>query len=183
MTSTPSRGAVDAEAEGTFGPHALLEALQSGELTCVEREDLAPEPPASLAVKPAPTEEMSRSPEPSLAAPGFRLPDAYLAEAKKLRASFEAAEVDAAPGERLIEELIAGETAIARSLADSEAALASILQHCLTNPKLAVEVTKTLREVSGLSTAIRRRIEHSLRAVADLRAQRKFLQGRSRNGV
>ena len=102
----------------------------------------------------------------------------------EVRVAFDQADDDAEVGGHLLQELVAGETAIALELQDVEAGLVSLLSKTIIDPTLAVAVTKTLREVVGVSSAIRRRMENSLGAAENLKAQRRFLSAqRGRFGV
>ena len=102
----------------------------------------------------------------------------------ELRVAFEQADEDADVGGRLLQELVAGETAIALELQDVEAGLVSLLGKAIADPALALAVTKTLREVVGVGNAIRRRMENSLGAAENLKAQRRFMYAqRGRTGA
>jgi hypothetical protein len=156
------------------------EVIARGELECVSNDDLVPVDATANARDEA---LPPRAPSTALAAPGLQLPAEYVCEGERLRARFAAAEADAPPAEQVLESLIAGEVPIAMSLADSEGALAALLTRTLVDPKLALEVARVLREVVGLSGAVRRRIELCAGAVANLRAQRRFIEGhRGRHG-
>ena len=113
----------------------------------------------------------------TLSAPNLR-------RAHEVRVAFEAADDDGDIGERLLEELVSGEVGVALELQNIEGALASLLGKTVTDPRLALEVAKVFRETAGLSSAVRRRIENSLGAVATLRAQRILMSAqRARLGI
>jgi hypothetical protein len=109
------------------------------------------------------------------------LSSASLEAARTVREAFEAV-TDGDPAEELLEQLLIGEVGIAHELQSLEAATMVLLTRALDNPRLALEVAKVAREVVGLSSAIRRRTEGSLGAIAGLRAQRVLL-ARHRLGV
>jgi hypothetical protein len=67
-------------------------------------------------------------------------------------------------------------------LQDIEAAATVLLSRTIDRPDLALTVAKVAREVVALSTAVRRRTENTLNAIASLRAQRALLS-RHRVGV
>jgi len=107
-----------------------------------------------------------------------------LARAHQVRAAFEQAADDSSVGELLLCELVAGETATALELQDVEAGLVSLLGRTITDPSIALAVTKTLREVVGVSNVIRLRMERALGAAENMKAQRRFLHAqRGRVGV
>ncbi len=103
------------------------------------------------------------------------LAPANLRRAQEIGGTFRQSGEDSDVGERLLEELVAGETAVAMQLMDVEAALASLLSRTVTDPKLAMEIAKVMRETVGLSGAVRRRMENSLASVATLKAQRVLM--------
>jgi hypothetical protein len=96
--------------------------------------------------------------------------------ARELRQAFANAGDDTNVGEKLLEDLVAMESAVAMSLIDTEAQTVVLLQRTLTNPALMLEVGKMAKEAVGLSTAIRRRMQGALGAAAGLRAQRRLLK-------
>ena len=98
-----------------------------------------------------------------------------LARALRARNDFEN---DVETGEGILQELVAGEVGIALQLLDVEAALASLLAKTFTDPRLASEVASVFRATTGLSAAVRKRIENSLDGAARLRAQRILLEQR-----
>lgn len=105
---------------------------------------------------------------------------AYLAKAESLRRKFNTPGRTDPTGEQILEELVATETPIAMALQDAEAALVSLLHKSITDPNLALAVMKLLKETVTVSNAVRRRIENSLGAIANLRAQRDFLERQGR---
>jgi hypothetical protein len=109
------------------------------------------------------------------------LSPASLGAARAVRQAFEAV-TDCDPAEGLLEQLLVGEVGIAHELQSLEAATTVLLTRTLDNPRLALEVAKVAREIVGLSSAIRRRTEGSLGAIAGLRAQRVLL-ARHRLGI
>lgn len=94
----------------------------------------------------------------------------------EVRAAFERAGPDSDVGERLLEEFVAGEVPIVRELQNVEGALVALLGRTVmaADPAVALKVAEVLRETVALSSAIRKRAEASLVAVAGLRAQRAF---------
>jgi hypothetical protein len=117
------------------------------------------------------------------AASNLALPERSVARAVEAKGAFDRAGIESDVGERLLEELVSGELAVALELQNTEGALIALLQKAVTDPALATAVAKLTREVVGLSSAVRRRIEGSLGAVAGLRAQRAFLAShRARTG-
>lgn len=123
---------------------------------------------------------MARAPEPPepARATALSLGPQYHAKAGALRDRFRHASSSEPIGEQILEELVATETPIAMALQDAEAALVALLHRTVTDPQLAVAVVKLLKETVLVSNAVRRRIENSLGAVANLRAQRDFLDRR-----
>ena len=112
------------------------------------------------------------------------LSDRNLKRGGQVRASFEAAGDAGEVGERLLEELVAGEVAVALELSDVEATLAAMLRSVQSNPEVTLVVLKTLKEAVSLSDAIRRRMQNSLAAAATLRTQRQLVAAqRGRLGV
>jgi len=107
-----------------------------------------------------------------------------LERGREVRTAFENAGPDADVAERLLEELTASEVPVAMQLQDIEASLVVMLTKAILDPEAAAHIAKLLRETMGLSGAIRTRMTNSLGAVANLRAQRKFLANhRGRVGV
>ena len=105
------------------------------------------------------------------ATPNLTLSQGSLDRVRDVRRSFEDAS-DGDPAEALLEQLIAGETGIGHQLQDLEAAATVLLGRVLTDPQLAMPVARVTREIVALGSAVRRRTENSLNAVAGLRAQR-----------
>lgn len=143
--------------------------------------------PSSLASADAPSPENEDAPPPDGAATAearvsatLGLRPVYLAKAESLRRKFKTPDQTGTTGEQILEELVATETPIAMALQDAEAALVSLLHKTITDPNLALAVMKLLKETVTVSGAVRRRIENSLGAVANLRAQREFLERRGR---
>ena len=99
------------------------------------------------------------------------LSQANLARARQVRQAF-AERSDGDPAEELLEELIAGEIGVGHQLQDLEGVATALLGRTLMEPELALHVVKVAREIAALSSAVRRRTENSLNAVAGLRAQR-----------
>ncbi len=152
---------------------SAIESIVGVELECAPDPDIEGSEPIEEA-----REDAAGLAPPSPQALTLQLPDDYLAEARRVRESFTAAERDATPAERLLEGLISSEVPIAMGLGDAEGALVALLQRTVADPRLAAEVARTLKETVALHSAVRRRIENSLNAVAGLRAQRIFLEGR-----
>jgi hypothetical protein len=91
---------------------------------------------------------------------------------------------DGDPYEQLLDELIAGEDGIGHQLQDIEAAVTGLLAQTISDPAMFLQVAKMAKEVIGLSSAVRRRKENSMAAIASLRAQRVLLAvQRGRLGV
>ncbi len=100
--------------------------------------------------------------------------DASLTLARRARETLEA-QSDGDPAERILEDLVAGEVGLGHELQNLEGMATALLARTMDNPALAMHVAKVAREVFGLSTAVRRRTENSLSAIAGLRAQRVLL--------
>ncbi len=114
----------------------------------------------------------------------LKLSSANLHRAHEVRLAFDRAEEDCAVGEGLLRELVAGETAVALELQDVEAAVVVLLRNTITDPTTAAAVTRTLRDIVTVGTSIRKRMENSLGAAENLKAQRRFLCAqRGRVGV
>jgi hypothetical protein len=114
----------------------------------------------------------------------LRLAPVNLQRAHEVRVAFAQTGDDCDAAERLLLELVAGESAIAMELQDVEGGLASLLRKTVINPTLTIALAKALREVVGVNNAIRRRMENSLGAAENLKAQRRFLRAqRGRIGV
>ena len=99
-----------------------------------------------------------------------------LQRAREIGGTFHKSGDDAKIGERLLEELVSGEVGIALELRDIEGALASLVGKTVTDPTLVIAVMKALREVIAANGSVRGRMERSLAAAANLRAQRRFLR-------
>jgi hypothetical protein len=120
---------------------------------------------------------------PTDAVANLRLPQRSIDRAAEVKRAFDHAGPESDVGERLLEELVSGELAVALELENTEAALITLLQKTITDPTLATAVAKLTREVFGLSGAVRHRIQGSLGAIAGLRAQRALLTThRARSG-
>jgi hypothetical protein len=114
----------------------------------------------------------------------LKLAPANLNRAHEVRLAFDRADEECAVGEGLLRELVAGETAVALELQNVEAAVVVLLRNAITDPAMAAAVSKTLRDVVSVSTSIRKRMENSLGAAENLKAQRRFLRAqRDRTGV
>jgi hypothetical protein len=103
----------------------------------------------------------------ALAADGranLTLPHRSVARATEAKRAFERAGSESEVGERLLEELVSAELAVALELQNTEGALVALLQKTITDPTLGTAVTKLTREVIGLSDAVRHRIHGSLGA-------------------
>lgn len=111
------------------------------------------------------------------------LAPAHQRRALEARLAFAAAGTSTDAGERLLQELVAGEVGVALQLVDVEAGLASLLAKTIADPRLATEVAKVFRETVALSGAVRRRMEGCLSAAATLRAQRLLLTMQRTDGV
>lgn len=169
-----------------------------GEAQSVRRSDVrlvdAAEPDAPACVEPLLTEEESlelqrlqqeaQDRNTAAAAANLTPPQHSLDRARQVRASFARAGDDSDAAERLLLDLVGGETVIVLQLQDVESALAVLLSRTVTDPRTALEVAKVLREAVALSSAVRRRVENSLNAAATLKAQRVLLASqRARLGV
>ncbi len=104
------------------------------------------------------------------------LSPANIRRATEIGGTFRNSGNDAKIGERLLEELVSGEVGIALELRDIEGALASLVGKTVTDPTLVIAVMKALREVIAANGSVRGRMERSLAAAANLRAQRRFLR-------
>jgi hypothetical protein len=101
---------------------------------------------------------------------------------RKAREAFEAAS-DGDAAEDVLEQFVTGEVGIGLQLQDLEAAAASLLGQALVDPTLAMATAKVMRELIAISSAVRRRTEHTLTTIAGLRAQRQLLAAqRGRRG-
>jgi hypothetical protein len=99
---------------------------------------------------------------------------ASLERARDVRQMFDAAS-DGDPAEGLLEQLVAGEVGIGHELQNLEGVSTALLVHTIENPALALQVARLAREIVSLSSAVRRRTENTLGAIAGLRAQRLLL--------
>jgi hypothetical protein len=172
----------------TLETPAALDVLDGAQL--VEIED-APPPSAHEAALQEETETVARTRETEddaitrsmNAISTLTLAPANLERGVRARTDFEAGD-DGEVGERLLEELVANEVPIALQLQDVEGALATLLSRSITLPEVSLQALKVLRETVHVSNAVRRRIENSLGAAANLRAQRRFLAThRGRSGI
>jgi hypothetical protein len=150
-------------------------------VTLVDADDAAPvvrHPSDELMTESARGEFDQRRQQQALAQPadvsGLMLSAPSLERARDVREAFRQSS-DGEPAESLLEELIAGEVAVAHQLQDTEAAATVLLARVVADPELALHVAKVTREIVSLNTAVRRRIEGSLSAVATLRASRLLL--------
>jgi len=117
----------------------------------------------------APVRELGEGALPTLSA-------ANIGRARELRRAFAAAADGAEVGEKLLEDLVAMEAGVALSLLDAEAMAVALLHRALpTDPVLALKVAQVAREIEGMASAVRRRMQGGLSAAANLRAQRRLL--------
>lgn len=79
--------------------------------------------------------------------------------------------------ERLLLHLAAHEMPIIAQLERMQLKLAQVLEDSLHDPRLALSLAKTFREISYLSGAAQRRVREALDTAATLRARRRFLGG------
>ena len=107
---------------------------------------------------------------------GMTISPANVKRAREIEREFRREDEESGVGERLLLELVAGESALALELQDIEGALLGLIGKAIANPNVALAVTKTLREVVLVSNAVRRRMENSLGAAENLKAQRRFLR-------
>jgi len=77
--------------------------------------------------------------------------------------------------ERLLAELAAGEVPLARQLLDIQKNMAQRLAQLVDHPAQALMLTRVLQQVVGLSTVVTKRVQATLGASANLRAQRRFI--------
>ena len=172
----------------TLARPAELDAFGGARL--VEINEVAPPSPHEVALheeheqlartREADEESITRSMD---AISTLTLAPANLERGARARTDFDASG-DGEVGERLLEELVANEVPIALQLQDVEGALATLLSRSITLPEVSLQALKVLRETVLTSNAVRRRIENSLGAAANLRAQRRFLAThRGRNGI
>jgi hypothetical protein len=152
---------------------------RAGELALVDAEAPAPEPPHELMTpeEEAELEQMKRAealarPEADLRSLTISSPS--LALAGEARAALRDGS-DGDPAERILEELVAGEVGLGHELQGLEGVATTLLTRSIDRPELALKVAAVAREVFALSSAIRRRTENSLSAIAGLRAQRVLL--------
>jgi len=92
---------------------------------------------------------------------------------------------EAAEDEQLLLGLAASGGVIAQVLEQAQYALAIRLQGATYDPRLALTIAKTLREVAAVSGAVSKRVRGCLETTSSLRGQRRFLQhhGVRRDGV
>jgi len=98
----------------------------------------------------------------------------HLERGRAARAALEAASPDAGPGEQILFELIGHQTAIALSVLDAEGEVASRLEHFLDDPAKLVALSRALKELTGISNSVGRRVEGALTTASSLRAQRRL---------
>ncbi len=163
ITLVDSEGPEGIEAPSDIRDNDPVQELTDALMTAEEAKEFAQMQRDATAAKPA--DAWSR----------LTLSPANICRATQIRGTFRSSGDDADVGERLLEELVAGETAVAMQLQDVEAALASLLSRTVTDPRLAMAVAKVMRETVGLSGAVRRRMENSLASVATLKAQRVLM--------
>jgi hypothetical protein len=172
------------------GAEVMTEAARApSEMTLVDADEAAPAdahelmtPVGALALERIRGDEAGAHPVVDIA--NLKLAPANLNRAHEVRRAFDRADEDCAVGEGLLRELVAGETAVALELQDVEAAVVVLLRNAITDPAMAAAVSKTLRDVVAVSTSVRKRMENSLGAAENLKAQRRFLSAqRGRIGV
>ena len=170
---TTERRAGPELAEPGHGPPPL----ETREAVLVDAEYQMPEQPQEL-MTPSEAADLQRlmgnSTEPGVDISKLTISTESLRLIREARDTFSAAS-DGDPAERILEELVVGEVGLGHELQNLEAAAISFLGKTLDRPELAVEVARVAREVVGLSSAVRRRTENSLSAIAGLRAQRVIL--------
>ena len=110
------------------------------------------------------------------------LSKANLGHMRRAREAFQVAS-DGDPAEEVLEQFVTGEVGIGLQLQDLEAAASDLLGRTLVDPTLAMATAKVMRELVAISSAVRRRTEHTLTTIAGLRAQRQLLAAqRGRRG-
>ena len=113
---------------------------------------------------------------PRLSVADLTLASGNVTRAAELRHAFASTADGSAVGEKLLQDFVGMETALALSLIDTEGAAIALLQRALTSePTLALPLAKLAREIESLSAALRRRMQGGLAAAANLRAQRRLL--------
>lgn len=82
---------------------------------------------------------------------------------------------DAAPDERILNELVAKQLPIALLLHELEEQLAARIMIVMDDSRMALAVAKVLRETAAMASAMSKRVQSTLSTAASLRAQRRFL--------
>lgn len=102
---------------------------------------------------------------------------------KAARAELERACPDASAGERILYELVGHQVSLALAVLDAQTEVAARLEHFLDEPTKLVALSRALKELTGISNAIGRRVEGALSTASNLRAQRRIftLQGVGRS--
>lgn len=177
MTERAHLGDVD---ERTAADSPAADRRAFANLTLVENESLAPQPEGQE-LEPYPVaqlEEQLHVPVvAALEAPTLMISRENIQRGIEVRDAFDRAGPDSDVGARLLEEFVAGEVPIVRELQNVEGALGALLGRTVMGADLhlALKVAEVLRETVALSSAVRKRAETSLAAVAGLRAQRAFI--------
>lgn len=99
---------------------------------------------------------------------------AHVERGKAARLALDQASPDASAGETILHELIGHQAAIAVAVLDAQSEVATRLGFFLDDPKKLMMLAKALKELTGLSNAIGRRIEGALVTASSLRAQRRL---------
>jgi hypothetical protein len=157
---------------------AQLESAASAEL--VEAPD--PEARTTEALREASSVSHERLARAAWAAASLALSDRNVAECIRVAKAIQnqgAADV----AEQLLETLVVGELPIAAELAHIEGALVALLQRTVTEPAMHHKVAKSLKETVAVNTAVLRRMQNALSAVAALRAERPLLNGIANGGA
>jgi hypothetical protein len=131
-------------------------------------------PPASQTDAPPPEGPGSK---PTPARSGRRLPlDERLVErGREARRALDQVCPDAAPDERILNELVAKQLPVALLLHELEEQLAARIMVVMDDPRIALAVAKVLRETAAMASAMTKRVQSTLSTAASLRAQRRFL--------
>lgn len=82
---------------------------------------------------------------------------------------------DAAPDERILNELVAKQLPVALLLHELEEQLAARMMAVMDDPRLALAVAKVLHDTAAMASAMSKRVQSTLSTAASLRAQRRFL--------